>query len=133
MERTPVTVKAEGDISPPLSVARLRQSLEQLAAELETATKRCAQDGTRGGGKSVIRKTRGDQRRKGESLARLASELERETWQAYAYSTPAEQEEQARLQFVETLGPGELRKHLRLQQAAFLWEEVTADEGAEGP
>ncbi|MGH0175355.1 UNVERIFIED_CONTAM: hypothetical protein FKN15_070515 [Acipenser sinensis] len=80
--------------------------------------------------------------RKGESLARLASELERESRRAYAFSTPAEQEEQARLQFVEALGPRELRKHLRLQRPLTLqaalrlaqeWEEATADEGAEGP
>ncbi|MGH0135186.1 UNVERIFIED_CONTAM: hypothetical protein FKN15_073089 [Acipenser sinensis] len=45
----------------------------------------------------------------GEQVVQLVSDLEMVSWRAYASSTPGEQEEQARFQFVEALGPGELR------------------------
>ncbi|MGH0120980.1 UNVERIFIED_CONTAM: hypothetical protein FKN15_070172 [Acipenser sinensis] len=73
----------------------------------------------------------------GESLAKLASNLEREARRAYADSPAREQEEQARFQFVEAVGPGELRKHLRLSkprslqeafQLAQEWEHISKEE-----
>ncbi|MGH0164112.1 UNVERIFIED_CONTAM: hypothetical protein FKN15_046485 [Acipenser sinensis] len=73
----------------------------------------------------------------GESLAKLASNLEREARHAYADSSAREQEEQARFQFVEAVGPGELRKHLRLSkprslqeafQLAQEWEDISKEE-----
>ncbi|RXM35217.1 hypothetical protein EOD39_13228 [Acipenser ruthenus] len=73
------------------------------------------------------------------SAASLASELERECRWAYAESSPAKQGEQARLQFIEVLGTGELHKHLRLQHSQTLhaalrlsqeWEEVMVKEAS---
>ncbi|RXM28394.1 tRNA-dihydrouridine(47) synthase [NAD(P)(+)]-like [Acipenser ruthenus] len=46
----------------------------------------------------------------GESLARLVTDLEREVRRLYADAAAREQEEQARFQFVEDMGSGELRK-----------------------
>ncbi|RXM99667.1 hypothetical protein EOD39_10999 [Acipenser ruthenus] len=73
----------------------------------------------------------------GESLAKLASNLEREARRTYADSPAREQEEQACFQFVEAVGPGELRKHLRLSkprslqeafQLAQEWEDISKEE-----
>ncbi|RXM95071.1 hypothetical protein EOD39_17284 [Acipenser ruthenus] len=73
----------------------------------------------------------------GENLAKLASNLEREAWPAYADSPVREQEEQACFQFVEAVSPGELRKHLRLSklrslqeafQLAQEWEDISKEE-----
>ncbi|MGH0114566.1 UNVERIFIED_CONTAM: hypothetical protein FKN15_020819 [Acipenser sinensis] len=73
----------------------------------------------------------------GESLAKLGSNLEWDARCAYADSPAREQEEQARFQFVEAVGPGELRKHLRLAKPRFLqdvlqlaheWEDISKEE-----
>ncbi|MGH0190154.1 UNVERIFIED_CONTAM: hypothetical protein FKN15_042523 [Acipenser sinensis] len=78
----------------------------------------------------------------GENLEKMTSDLERESRLAYAATTPGVQEDNARYQFMEALGPGHLQRYLRLQRSltlqaalrmAWEWEKVAEEEEADKP